>query len=84
LSELTQRGQSSLVRLRLLLTQHSFALTAGDALRCGSCLQPGHLQTWFRAEPIMYFRCGRDRHERRGTKRAFVLVATMTAFGFLE
>ena len=61
-----QCGQSSLVQLRLLLTQHSFALTAGDALRCGSCRQTGHLQTWFRAEPIMYFRCGRDRHERRG------------------
>ena len=59
-------GQTGLMQMQPVLTQHSFALTAGDALRCGSCRQTGHLQTWFRAEPIMYFRCGRDRHERRG------------------
>jgi hypothetical protein len=78
LAETSVCGQTRLLQLWLLLTQHLFAVAAAYFLRCSGFRQSGHSNQLSGANPKLSFSCEEIKREWRGTKRSFAPPALKT------
>ena len=69
--ELAQSGQTGLVHMRLLLTQHEFAVAAHILLRCRAHHRSGRSRASIWTGPKPYFRRSVLRRPRRGISGRF-------------